>query len=66
MSIAGQRDEAFVTDLVGIADELAAVTPRADRGCLFEKRAPIVSYGAYANERIHQTDASPLLIAKGV
>jgi hypothetical protein len=66
VSIAGQRDEAFLADLAGTADGLAAVTPRADRGCLFEKHAPIVSSGACANERIYQANASPLLIAKEV
>jgi hypothetical protein len=66
VSIAGQRDEAFLADLAGTADGLAAVTLRADRGCLFEKQAPIVSCGAYANERIHQANASLPLIAKGL
>ncbi|QEC46896.1 acyl-CoA dehydrogenase [Baekduia soli] len=60
---AGQRLVASVTSEVGTGGDMgrsiAAVTPAGDGRLTFEKQAPTVSYGAYADDLLTTTRASP-------
>jgi acyl-CoA dehydrogenase len=60
---AGQRLVASVTSEVGTGGDMgrsiAAVTPAGEGRASFEKQAPTVSYGAYADDLLTTTRASP-------
>ncbi len=58
-----QRLIASVTSEVGTGGDMgrsiAAVTPAPDGGCTFEKQAPTVSYGAYADDLLTTLRRAP-------